>query len=177
MLSSVMGIDLQPIGEIASDVLTGISTGLAGAFGNPVRINPAIGVPESSYVPDRNQYLADLILAVLKTHQKADRRLLGVADINIYSQGLNFVFGQADYHNRIGVISLTLLKQENYGLPGDTALLIERAQKEAVHELGHTFGLGHCQDGTCVMHFSNSLIDTDVKKVYFCRRCQPKLVL
>ena len=172
-----MGIDLQPIGEIDSNVLTGISAGLASTFGNTVSIKTAIPIPEGTYVQARNQYLADTVLAGLKLYQNGDRRLLGVTDVNLFSQGLNFVFGQADVHNRIGVISLTLLKQENYGLPGDTALLIDRAQKEAVHELGHTFGLGHCQDGTCVMHFSNSLIDTDVKKIYFCRLCQPKLVL
>ena len=172
-----MAIDLQPIGELDSDVLAGISAGLVSAFGNPVRLKTSISIPESSYVPDRNQYLADLVLADLKQYQDGDRRLLGVTDINLFSQGLNFVFGQADYHNRIGVISLTLLRQENYGLPVDTALLIDRAQKEAVHELGHTFGLGHCQDGACVMHFSNSLIDTDIKDLNFCRHCQPRLVL
>jgi archaemetzincin len=172
-----MGIDLLPIGEIDSGVLTGISAGLVSTFGNPVRIKTAASIPEGSYVPARDQYLAGLVLADLKLYQDGTRRLLGVTDINLYSPGLNFVFGQADYPNRIGVISLTLLKQENYGLPGDTALLIERAQKEAVHELGHTFGLGHCPDGACVMYFSNSLIDTDIKKLNFCRHCQPKLVL
>ena len=172
-----MAIDLQPIGEIDSDVLAGISVGLVNTFGNPIRLKTAISIPQSSYVPARNQYLADLVLADLKQYQIGDRRLLGVIDVDLFSQGLNFVFGQADYHNRMGVISLTLLKQENYGLPGDTALLIDRAQKEAVHELGHTFGLGHCQDSACVMHFSNSLIDTDIKELNFCRHCQPRLVL
>ena len=172
-----MAIDLQPIGEIDNDVLAGISAGIVGAFGNPVRLRTAIDIPQSAYVPAREQYLADLVLAGLKQCQNGDTRLLGVTDINLFSQGLNFVFGQADYPNRIAVISLTLLKQENYGLPGDTALLIDRAQKEAVHELAHTFGLGHCQDGACVMHFSNSLIDTDIKEINFCRRCQPRLVL
>jgi archaemetzincin len=172
-----MGIDLQPIGEIDSGVLAGISAGLVSTFGNPVRLKPAISIPRCSYVAARNQYLADLVLADLKQYQHGEGMLLGVTDVNLFSQGLNFVFGQADYPNRIAVISLTLLRQENYGLPGDLALLISRAQKEAVHELGHTFGLGHCQDGTCVMHFSNSLIDTDVKKINFCRHCQPRLVL
>jgi len=157
--------------------MAGISAGLVSAFGNPVSLKPCINIPGGSYVADRNQYLADLVLADLIRYRNGDGRLLGVTDVNLFSRGLNFVFGQADYLNRIAVISLTLLKQENYGLPGDLALLIERAQKEAVHELGHTFGLGHCQDGACVMHFSNSLIDTDVKKISFCRNCQPRLVL
>jgi archaemetzincin len=172
-----MAITLQPIGEIDNGVLAGISAGIVNSLGNAVVIKTAISIPEGAYVLSRDQYLADLVLADLKQYQDGDGMLLGISDINLFSQGHNFVFGQADYPNRIAVISLTLLKQENYGLPGDLALLIERAQKEAVHELGHTFGLGHCQDGTCVMHFSNSLIDTDVKKISFCRHCQPRLAL
>ena len=53
--------------------------------------------------------------------------------------------------------------QEFYGLPRDENLFRERALTEAVHELGHTYGLGHCPVSTCVMHFSNSLHDTDLK--------------
>jgi len=41
-----------------------------------------------------------------------------------------------------------------------------------VHELGHTYGLGHCPDTHCVMHFSNSLRDTDIKSATFCPACQ-----
>jgi len=37
---------------------------------------------------------------------------------------------------------------------------MQRVIKEAVHELGHAFGLTHCENSKCVMHFSNSLQDT-----------------
>jgi len=46
--------------------------------------------------------------------------------------------------------------------------------KEAVHELGHTYGLKHCPNPACVMHFSNSLHDTDLKGWKFCPNCQRK---
>jgi len=69
------------------------------------------------------------------------------------------------------------LRGEDRTLPDGSKLLIERTLKEAVHELGHTMGLGHCRDAGCVMHFSQSLIDTDVKSSYFCSRCQPKLII
>ncbi|TLX91314.1 MAG: hypothetical protein E6K97_02920 [Thaumarchaeota archaeon] len=35
--------------------------------------------------------------------------------------------------------------------------------KECVHELGHIFGFVHCPNIECVMYFSNSLSDTDIK--------------
>jgi archaemetzincin len=42
--------------------------------------------------------------------------------------------------------------------------------EEAVHELGHIFRLSHCEKRGCVMHFSNSLNDTDFKNYYFYER-------
>jgi len=172
-----MEIDLRPIGEIDYDLLQGLKTGLNGTFGCPVNILDSLPVPGESFVPERNQYLSDNIIAALCLSQSANRHILGITDVNIFTLGLNFVFGQADPNSRVAIISLNLLRQENYGFPADKELLKERALKEAIHELGHTFGLGHCPDGNCVMHFSNSLIDTDIKKPYYCCRCQPKLIL
>ncbi len=53
--------------------------------------------------------------------------------------------------------------------------LLERTLKEAIHEIGHTYGIGHCRDPRCVMHFSNSLADTDIKGPDFCHRCKGML--
>jgi archaemetzincin len=44
---------------------------------------------------------------------------------------------------------------------------LNKEQSEAVHELGHAFGLTHCEKSRCVMHFSNSLQDTDFKHYIF----------
>ena len=69
------------------------------------------------------------------------------------------------------MISLARLRPEFYGSPPDDTLFLQRAVKEAVHELGHTYGLGHCRDPRCVMFFSNTLHDTDVKGPGFCAAC------
>jgi len=172
-----MEITLQPFVEIPRGILIELKTRLHEAFGCPIDIKDPVPVPEEAFDPRRKQYLSDVFLAKLKAMSKSAGKLLGITEVNLFTSGLNFVFGQADGEAGVAVISLHLLRQEEYGLPADEQLLKERALKEAVHELGHTFGLGHCPDGSCVMHFSNSLIDTDCKKTYFCSRCQPKLIL
>lgn len=47
------------------------------------------------------------------------------------------------------------------GGAGVSVLFFERTVKEAVHEIGHLKGLSHCPDSGCVMHFSNSLRDSE----------------
>ena len=90
---------------------------------------------------------------------------------------MNFVFGLADVPGPAALISVCRLWQEFYGLERDEKLFRSRMIKEAIHELGHSFGLAHCQNHQCVMSFSNSLIDTDRKGEAFCADCQKHLKL
>lgn len=94
-----------------------------------------------------------------------------LAMVDAYSNGLNFVFGEAHRGGGVGAVYLSRLRQEFYGFSPDTRLFRQRIIKEAVHELGHVFGLLHCEKRSCIMHFSNSLRDTDFKDPYFCNRC------
>jgi archaemetzincin len=101
--------------------------------------------------------------------------LLGLIEADCYAPGLNFIFGQAKPHGREAFVALPRLRQSFYGLPEDPTLLRQRALTEAVHELGHTWSLTHCPDPQYVMHFSNSLRETDVKGSNFCPRCSHRL--
>jgi archaemetzincin len=171
-----MEIELQPFGQIDSEILNGLKEGLQGIFGCPVVVNKPIPLPEEALDQSRNQYLSDSLIEILNTSEGM-QYLLGITEANLYTHGFNYVFGQAEHRGRAAIISLSLLKPENYGQPSDNKLLLERALKEAVHETGHVLGMGHCEDGKCVMHFSNSLIDTDVKGPYFCSHCRPALMI
>ncbi len=171
-----MEIDLLPIGEVDPAVLSELKSRLNQVFGCPVSVGNSIPIPEEAFDSGRGQYLSDIFIEKLRPFARDKAHVLGVTEANLFTRGLNFVFGQADYGHGLAVISLNLLRPETHGLEPDNNILMERAVKEAVHELGHTFGIGHCDDGLCVMHFSNSLIDTDVKKAQFCHRCRPKLL-
>jgi archaemetzincin len=172
-----MKISLRPIGNVDKDTLEALRIRLKQTFGCPIEIVPHANALEHTYDPKRGQYLSPGLLSRLEELGGAkDEKVLGVVDADLYAPGLNFVFGQANATTGTAIISLCRLREEYYGLHQDKDKFLERATKEAVHELGHTFGLEHCTDPKCVMHFSNSLQDTDLKQAAFCSQCRPKLI-
>ena len=171
-----MKITLKPLGNISGETLEKIKEGVGGIFHCPVEIEAGFGDLAQAYNPERKQYLSSKLLASLGKSER-EERVVGVVDVDLYVPRLNFVFGEADIASGTAIVSLCRLKPEYYGLAPDEALFLERATKEIVHELGHTFGLGHCPNNKCVMHFSNSLADTDLKEARFCSRCRPKIIL
>ncbi len=142
---------LVSIGNTDKTILEALRQPLEEVFGQRVQIGDSIGLPTKSWNQHRGQYLASLLLTELPSLPHPSDKVLGVADIDIFAPGLNFVFGLADIGGKRALISLQRLRQEFYGLPRDENLFRERALKEAVHELGHTYGLRHCPDPTCVI--------------------------
>jgi archaemetzincin len=131
----------------------------------------AIHIPDTAYNPRRHQYSAEMIVQFLDREKKSGK-VLAVADFDLYVPSLNFVFGLAGLLTDIAIISLARLRQEFYQLPADPTRFTSRAIKEAVHEIGHLYELSHCPDTRCVMHFSNSLQDTDRKSEEPCAKCR-----
>ena len=171
-----MKITIIPVGQADNAVITKRSRRLNLTFGCPVYIDTALKLPARAWHHERNQYLASGLLDMLSAVSAGENgKVLGITGADLYAPGLNFVFGQADLTHR-AVISLYRLDPRTYRLPPDNDLLLERAVKESIHELGHTMGLTHCTNPTCVMYFSGTLDDTDRKQAAFCGQCQPKLL-
>jgi len=160
-----------------STLLEKLGADLEEIFGEKVEVSQNPLNLEFAYNSEREQYYSSAILEKLpKTGSGACERILGIVDVDLYVPDLNFVFGVADVVGKRAVISTKRLRPDYYGLPEDESLFRERTLKESVHELGHTYDLGHCPDKKCVMHFSNSLPDTDIKSSSFCGNCKSKLV-
>lgn len=129
-----------------------------------------------AFDPARGQYHSTAILQRLEAlAPDRDTRLLGVTALDLFVPVLTFVFGEAQLEGRCAVVSLHRLREEFYGLPASEALLRERLLKEAVHELGHTFGLRHCDDWNCVMGSTHAVERLDVKGAEFCPGCAHRI--
>jgi archaemetzincin len=170
-------IYIVPAGDIDRKVLSAIKEGVAASLpiAAKIEICKSEAMPEGAYNASRKQYNADAALGELSRGTVLIPSMecaLFVADADLWSGELNFVFGLANPSKVTSIISLTRLRNEYYGLKQDNALFIKRAVKEAIHELGHGWGLSHCSDRRCVMYFSNSLRDTDDKRAEFCHACR-----
>jgi archaemetzincin len=171
-----MKVGLLQIGSVSPEVLTALQVGLAKAFPDTSAslIDEVFSVPQNAFDKKRNQYNSTTILNEIKAYASKKpefHRVLGIVDVDIFSSDLNYVFGEADTSGGAALISLWRLKPEFYKEQPDLAYCGLRAVKEAVHEIGHTLGRQHCMRSSCVMHFSNSIFDTDKKQSLLCDEC------
>jgi len=175
--AAALKIKLVPVGTLPPPLLGFLQEGLTRELGAEVRFAKNLPLPVAC--PEgRTQYPGEPFLTALAaTRTPGAEVILGVANVDLSVPGLNFVFGLADPRSRCAVISLARLYPEFYGQPRHPQLFKERALKEAVHEIGHILGLGHCHDPACIMFFSNSLADTDRKGPGFCAQCESNIKL
>ncbi|HEY1468572.1 MAG TPA: archaemetzincin family Zn-dependent metalloprotease [Candidatus Acidoferrum sp.] len=166
-------IQLLPLGTFPGETLIALSAGLRKRFGVACEVLPAEPEPAFAFNFARQQYSSTEILASLMKYRiPGSERILGVAAVDLYIPILTFVFGEAQLRGSCAVVSFHRLRQEFYGLPANSTVLRERLLKEAVHELGHTLPLAHCEDYQCVMSPSHGVEWIDLKTSQFCTSCQ-----
>jgi archaemetzincin len=163
---------VAPFGPVPGAVLSAMEAALGDAFRLPVVRGDPIDEPPRAFLPARAQWSSTAFLEVLLGRVPLGAtRLLGVTERDLCVPVLSFVYGQAQLGGRVAVVSLARLRPEFHGLPPGPAILERRAATEAVHEVGHTFGLVHCLDRRCPMSLSIDLADLDGKTPTPCAAC------
>jgi archaemetzincin len=182
-------ITLVPVGTVPGEPMRFLQEELRVLFGARADIGSRVRIPSAAQNNRRRQLRAQVLLGAIASGAFAPRVIapgaitpwagggvvLGIVDRDLYVPGMNFVFGIAAH--RAALVSLYRLHRDLPPDPGGRNLFLRRVLTEAVHELGHVYGLSHCPDASCVMFFSNSLADTDAKGIVFCHRCTRRLDL
>lgn len=167
-------IYLARLGEVSVDHLEILAECIKEQFGTLVQ---TLDCPESAGCaldPARKQYNSNLLLKKLIEICPPDAlKILGITNFDLFSPIFSFVFGEAQFRGRSAVISTYRLRgNPDVEAPTGCPPLINRIEKEAIHELGHTFGLRHCADPDCVMHYSIGVQCADRKFAFFCPACR-----
>ncbi len=127
---------------------------------------------EKTFNKGRRQYNASEIVRIASP--SVLKPALIVADLDLYVEDLNFVFGLVS--DMVGLISIKRLSNSFYGIPGNGNLHRRRVNVVALHEVGHLLGLGHCSDRSCCMSFHNSIWEVDRSNPRFCTDCWGKIL-
>ncbi|UZR99540.1 archaemetzincin [Chondrinema litorale] len=89
--------------------------------------------------------------------------------------GWNYVFGQSNLEEKVGVLSMYRYKVE-LSKNQNQSLFLNRLLKTATHEMGHILSIKHCTRYKCLMNGSNSLPEADAKPSWLCSECLAKLI-
>jgi archaemetzincin len=171
-------ITLISFGYFRKDIPEQIAEDINREFHFPVNIKEGHLDLSEYYDSSRRQYNGNTLLKLVDTNFSSDSfKTIGLFSVDLFIPILTYIFGQAMLNGSTGIASLYRLSNERYGMPADETLLLDRFRKEVIHELGHSFGLVHCPNPTCVMRSSTYVEDIDQKSPNLCVNCRTKMGL
>lgn len=179
-------IGIQPLGQHTASYLPIIQEAISEYYGFRTVILPRQDIPPSFFIQVKSpRYRADSIIRHLRDHR---------------ADGIDYVIGFTSHDisttktDRWGQVKEPASKYQDWGIfglgfrPGwacvlssyrlnaSGALMRDRIQKIALHELGHNLGLPHCESMNCVMRDAAETIKTiDQVEMSLCADCWAKV--
>ena len=164
------------MGRIPDIMIKSVAAHIQGYLNMDTDILPPSPVPAYAFDQKRLQYNAARIIETIERKALRQRkRILGIADVDLFIPVFTHVLGEARQGGEAAVISVYRLLRKRDEKTPPSPLSLERTAKIALHEASHLFNLSHCMDENCLMHFSGSLDDIDNLSFYFCRYCSAHL--
>ncbi len=181
-----LSIGIQPLGTAEAAELTQVKTSIQAIFNADVHILEEMDLPKTAFINIKSpRYRGDsLLLYVMRNKPDSINFIIGFTaeDISVTKRNIDGsikepaskyqdwgVFGLANLGGTTSIIS-------SFRLKGNKALHLERLSKISIHELGHSFGLPHCTNDSCIMQDAAESIQTiDRVEINFCAKCKLKL--
>ena len=171
-------VELVPAGDVEPALLDALGADLERGLGVQWSVGDALALRGEWVDAESGLYHSiHLMHALLERADAAEgerprRWRLAIANAGLCAEGAGEVLGEAAAEGCCAVIGLRPLRR---GSGADGQVLRGRLLTEAVHELGHLAGAGHCRRASCVMYPSRHVADTDRKGPAFCDDCRRAL--
>ena len=177
MAVQVQPIRIVPLIPVPEEVVNALVSPLSSIFHTDVSVEQSLrGVTDAVYDRSRAQYNStSFIRELLRIYQNSPTKIIGITSVDLFVPILTYVFGEAQLNGTTAVMSMHRLDDTLYGMAPNPVLYFERSLKEAIHELGHTYGLLHCRSYGCAMHASTTAEDIDLKAASLCEECLIKV--
>jgi archaemetzincin len=169
-----MHVDIVPVGDVDAAVKREASEGLRSVYDCEVTVHDTEQIPTGSYDSSREQYRAEEFIDLAKRVGGGDKNI-AITGKDLFYHRRNYVFGLAYLGGSGSVISTYRLRTSSDGGFSNRSaesIFADRVRKEVIHEIGHTVGLEHCDNKRCVMNFSPTVSEVDIKEQTLCGSCQ-----
>ena len=169
---------IVPLRSFPEPLLAAVEERLRSEIHVEVRRHAVEPLPRSTYYKPRRRYRADKLLDHLETiaaTQPASTRVLGLTEVDISTTKGEIkdwgVFGLGAMPGRSAVVSSFRLRRR-----APPPKVRFRVATVALHEVGHMFGLDHCEEPRCSMQDAHGSIEnTDTSTGRLGPECEAEL--
>ncbi len=170
---TMLPLGLIPMGQLGELAVHIVAAHLQTFLEIPVDILGPREIPEAAFQNHRQQFDAGIILKYLaRLPYPGHSRIVGLTNVDLCIPILTHVFGEAEVGGSVAVVSIFRLRKNQDGSNTPMDRYYERLAKVALHEVGHTLSIYHCEHPRCLMRYSPSVRHLDEVALFFCRRCK-----
>lgn len=179
-------VGTEYVGLVRTPPLADIAAVLAAFFATPTDLLPEAPLPESGLpwreVRGHRQHDARRLLAAVAPRLPPDAYgMLTLVNVDLFvAPEQQYAFGWSTFQERLAVVGFSRFDPSFFGgaAPSDlSGTILRRSLRVAVHEVGHLFGLAHCQAFRCVMNGVADVDELDAIPLRMCPVCLRKLHL
>ena len=159
---------LQPLGKVDEKYITTIVNGVEKFYGTKVVVLNNVKLTDDLLTDSKLRYSAPKILD--KFHSNKNKLVITQVDIATPDPRSPEwgIFGLGECPGTTCTVSTFRIRRN-----ASDSLIFARLVKICLHEIGHNYGLNHCErDENCMMTSAHGTIkQVDNEKLYFCDYC------